>query len=135
MKDILSSLPNEIWKTMRKPYDNYQISNLGRCRRADNHRAIKPFLKKDNGYLYIKIGKKNFRFHREFAKLFVPNKHKLPFDLLVVNHIDGNKQNNRADNLEWVTPYENFVHAVKKHFIRCKLKKYDESLPIPFVYD
>lgn len=45
--------------------------------------------------------------HRVIALSFILNAK----NLSQVNHIDGNKQNNRVDNLEWVDSYDNQKHA------------------------
>ena len=52
-----------------------------------------------SGYKFVRIGKKSYPLHRVIALTFIPNPENKP----EVNHIDGNKQNNAASNLEWVT--------------------------------
>lgn len=70
------------------------------------------------GYKRIGGAKGESLIHRLVTKAFIPNPKNLPF----VNHIDGNKQNNSVENLEWVTPQENTIHAwthnlCTKHFL------------------
>ena len=91
--------------------DNYFVSNFGEVRHNDYVR--KPTKDKD-GYLQIGLivnGRKTSRkIHRLVAQAFIPNPDKKP----QINHIDGNKQNNCIDNLEWVTNSENQTHKYKK---------------------
>ena len=57
-----------------------------------------------------KTKKRNKKYlHRMVALCFVPN----PYKLHEVNHMDGNKLNNTVENLEFVTPSQNQLHAVR----------------------
>ena len=67
-----------------------------------------PHVNRD-GYLQGILNNRNERYHRVIAECFCPNDD--PEHKTDVNHIDGNKQNNNADNLEWVTRSENVKHA------------------------
>lgn len=60
-----------------------------------------------SGYKFVRVGKKSYPLHRVIASAFVPNHGNKP----EVNHIDCDKTNNAASNLEWVTAQENCVHA------------------------
>ena len=61
------------------------------------------------GYHEVILNGKQYRVHRLVAETFIPNPNNLP----CVNHIDGNKQNNSVENLEWVTYSENTIHSFK----------------------
>lgn len=58
--------------------------------------------------------KRTFRVHRLVAMAFLPN----PQNKKEVNHIDGNKENNSLENLEWSTRQENAQHAVDTGLIK-----------------
>lgn len=87
----------EQWKTI-PDFQNYQVSNLGCVRR--NFRILDPCR---NEYRYVSLSvkskKTNKYVHRLVAELFLPN----PDNKKKVIHIDGDINNNRLDNLRWVT--------------------------------
>ena len=107
----------EIWKDIKQYETYYQISNYGRVK---NVRTGKILIGDINnaGYkrvcLYQPI-KKRFFIHRLVALHFCD---KYSEDL-VVNHKDGNKLNNNAENLEWVTRSANDLHAFKIGLRKC----------------
>ncbi|MEK4581840.1 NUMOD4 domain-containing protein [Bacillus sp. FSL R12-0074] len=103
----------------------YQVSNLGRVRsmkrefirsngRVYNREGVilKPMVN-HKGYLIVDLrnrGKRKGGFvHRLVAKAFIPNIECKP----QVNHINGNKQDNNVNNLEWCTNGENALHAYR----------------------
>ena len=53
--------------------------------------------------------RRNFTVHRLVAMCFLPNPENLP----QINHIDGEKTNNKTSNLEWCTQQHNMDHAAK----------------------
>lgn len=90
----------------------YYISSLGRLYSKHSDIMIKPAIS-SFGYLRFSLRKPGGKrvmlsAHRLVAIAFIPNPHKKE----TVNHKDGNKTNNRFDNLEWMTSAENTHHAI-----------------------
>ena len=98
-----------MWKKI-KNY-NYLVNEDGIIKNSKTNRILKQSNK--SGYkivcLSINNKSKTHYVHRLVAKTFIPNTN----DKLQVNHIDGNKSNNKLENLEWCTPLENMIHAKK----------------------
>lgn len=120
----------EIWKPI-KGYENlYEVSNLGRVkslsRCVDNRYIIpekirKPFYNKSTGYYGISLWKEGIQhtwaIHILVATAFLTKTGEC------VNHKNGRKLDNRANNLEWCSYKENNIHAIKN-----KLRKPKQNL-------
>ena len=113
----------EIWKSVEGFEDRYECSSLGRVRSLDIEYWVQPVSKrgyyrkktgkllkpteqyeKQSGYTYLRVGLSmgqkqyvQFTLANLIAQHFVPNPNGYHF----VVHIDGNRKNNRADNLRW----------------------------------
>ena len=89
----------ELWKQIEGHEGAYLISNTGKIFNQKTKKYLKPSVA-SNGYLHVTLcyGKREDVFiHREVAKAFIPNSD----NYTVINHIDENKLNNNANNLEW----------------------------------
>jgi hypothetical protein len=119
----------EIWKRINITNGKYEISNNGDVRNSKKKNILKQNLN-SCGYKYVGIrinGNKNktmFFIHRLLALYFIENPNNLP----CVNHIDGNKQNNNINNLEFCSQSYNINHAVKIGLIKTKkVNQYDKD--------
>lgn len=120
----------ETWKAIPGFETHYEASNNTQIRSIDrvvpmkNRGLFKSVTTRKgkvmaqsivNGYYYVALLNPNTKkchriaVHRLVAQAFIPN----PENKKQVNHINGNKLDNRVDNLEWVTPSENTTHAHK----------------------
>ena len=99
----------EVWKSIAGYEDHYAVSSHGRVMKKKNGRILK-IKQPESGYMMASLNvdgiQKVFSVHRLVAKAFLTN----PKNLKVVNHIDSNKFNNNADNLEWCTHSQNTLH-------------------------
>lgn len=103
----------EEWKPISYLNNKYEASSFGRIRNAKTGKVLKQFTDL-HGYLILTTrpepySQTNTRVHQAVADAFLGPRPKG----FVVNHIDGNKLNNTPSNLEYVTPSENNIHALK----------------------
>lgn len=109
----------EVWKDIEGYEGWYQVSNLGRIKSLERV-TIKGHIREsimstplsNKGYAHITLRGKDgsrstHRVHRLVAQAFVPN----PHGYKIVNHIDCDKSNNKASNLEWCTNQYNVKYA------------------------
>ena len=122
--------PIKIIKEIFVPITNqprYTISNLGRVYSEKTKRFLKSFVTR-NGYeaIYLCTKNKIYRYtvHSLVANHFLGNMKQPGF---VINHWDGNKLNNRADNLQWTTSSENNKHTYR---LGHNVPKYGEDHPL-----
>ena len=104
----------EEWRAITGTKGFIEVSNEGRVRSLLSGTPRVLHTQVDNkGYHRIRVTvervKVSYKVHREVAKAFIDN----PGNLPQVNHKDGNKNNNGASNLEWVTNKENAHHAIR----------------------
>jgi hypothetical protein len=111
----------DLWKDIPNYEGLYQANILGEIRSLDHIRKngnnqyiqkgkLLKFNKNPNGYLQVRLSKngvaKTYRVNRIIALTFIDN----PLNKKTVNHINGNKQDNRVENLEWATMKEQIKH-------------------------
>lgn len=118
----------EIWLPIKEYEDHYEVSNMGRIRSIDRilqfdyatggTRFHKGKIKKSTRHYKNKYHSVMLKFrsiekrvlvHRLVAEHFLPNPNNKP----EVNHKKGNKDDNRASQLEWATALENTTHSIK----------------------
>jgi hypothetical protein len=129
------AVPIEMWS---KISERYEVSNFGNVRSVDRVSHDKSKRKlivqgkilahgiRSDGYHVVNITgfrhKKNWKVHQLVAFAFIPNPNNYP----VVNHKNGNKDDNSADNIEWCTQQYNCLHAFcvlkRKPVVNCGSK-------------
>lgn len=95
---------DERWATIEGHW-NHEVSDRGRIRQQSGRELAQS----GKRYLRVSVDDKSETVHRLVAMAFCP----LVTGGKQVNHINGIKTDNRAVNLEWVTPQQNSAHSVR----------------------
>lgn len=143
-------MEEEIWKDVVGYEGTYMVSSLGRVKSLERTIPINghyQFVRERFLAINMNTGKysctnlslegkhRTVLVHRIVAKAFIPN----PNNFATINHIDGDKQNNRVDNLEWMTQLDNVRHAIltglKTHGRTGRINEKNPSSKIVYQYD
>lgn len=104
----------EIWKPIKGYEGYYSVSNTGNVKSDRRNKLLSPKTDKDGYFEYcfcVNEERRYFRGHRLVAAAFIDN----PKDYLIINHKDGNKQNNTVGNLEWCDVFYNTIHGNRRN--------------------
>lgn len=130
----LTLLKNEEFRDIKGYEGLYQVSNYGRVKtikirnsvNIHNQTKILKQCESKFGYYIVNLSNKSQRVHRLVALTFIPNLK----NYYCVNHIDGNKHNNKIDNLEWCTSSYNNYEAYRLGLKQGSFKnKYGKNNP------
>ena len=109
----------EIWKDVVGYEGLYQVSNLGRIKSFRGKRSKDGIMSlgENHGYKVILVpngkSRKMLLVHRLVAQAFIPNPENKPD----IDHINGDRQDNRVENLRWCTPLENMNNPITRQRI------------------
>ena len=113
----------ENWKDIKGCEGLYKVSSYGRIMTVRKNAILCPAKTISNG-LTVSLSKNGKVEKRQVSRLvaaaFIPNPENKP----CVDHIDGDKSNNRADNLRWVTTKENCNNPITKSRLNKKIGEY-----------
>lgn len=133
-------MSKELWVDIQTFEGLYQISSFGKVMSLGNGLSTDTRTKQvrvlktreaTNGYERIKLCKNGKGFHRLVHRLVAIHYIDNPNQYREVNHIDGDKFNNRVDNLEWVTASMNQRHAFRTGLQKVvKGKEHKQSIRI-----
>lgn len=113
VKSINQKIEGEIWKPIIGYIGVYEVSNFGRIKSINRPNEILLKTHLHQGYEKVTLCKETNRFsasvHRIVSEAFIPN----PENKSEVNHINGIRNDNRVENLEWCSHKENIIHSYK----------------------
>lgn len=118
----------ERWKPVIGYEGIYEVSNYGNVRNVTSGHVLLQ-TNTTTGYRKVELyknGRKNLRVHRLVASAFINNTYGKPY----INHKNGNKTDNRVENLEWCTQKENVNHAIRTGLKRTVVKNTDDVIDL-----
>lgn len=115
-------MTDEFWAPVHGYEETYEVSSLGRFRRADNHAAVAVTISPWNGYGYVHLSQngkaRNYRAHRIVLSSHIG----LPSGAQEACHRDGDRSHNSLSNLYWGTAVENADDKRRHGTLRGALK-------------